>query len=176
MTINANLENATRIQEKFEFYVVALTFTILGLSIQTATFGVNIFADVSELIGWVLLFISGLFGLWRLEWVPVVIKNYAGISKAQRELQEYEVAQEHGQELVPVEDDERGQIPIQELITIRRQQIKEGEENANKVEKNTTNRYLVHKVTFVFGLLALLLARLAIPVRAIIDSLCALQT
>ena len=36
MSLNKSLEYARNLQEKYEFYLVALTFTILGLSIQTA--------------------------------------------------------------------------------------------------------------------------------------------
>jgi hypothetical protein len=46
-------------------------FTLLALSIQTAKFGTSSIADIFELIGWVLLFISGISGLWRLEFLPV---------------------------------------------------------------------------------------------------------
>ena len=36
-----NTQAGQRFQEKFEFYLVALAFTILGLAAQTAEFGVG---------------------------------------------------------------------------------------------------------------------------------------
>lgn len=64
-------EIAHNTQEKFEFYLISLVFT-LALSIQTSKFGVFIFsADVMELLGWFSLLISGVAGLWRLEYIPV---------------------------------------------------------------------------------------------------------
>lgn len=54
-----NDEIGQRIQEKFRFYVLGLTFTILALAIQTAKFGISAVADGLELFGWVVLFVSG---------------------------------------------------------------------------------------------------------------------
>lgn len=70
--VKQNIEVAQRIQEKFEFYLLALTFTLVGLAIQTATFGTHVGADVAELVGWFLLLVSGIFGLSRMEWTPVI--------------------------------------------------------------------------------------------------------
>src|SRR5688572_20620227 len=47
-------------QEKFEFYLLALIFTILGLAVQTAKFGSHVVADALELCSWAALLISGL--------------------------------------------------------------------------------------------------------------------
>ena len=63
---------AQQSQEKFQFYGVALVFTILGLSIQTATFDGHIIARICELFSWLMLLVSGLSGLSHLEWNPVI--------------------------------------------------------------------------------------------------------
>lgn len=57
---------------KFIFYFTGLAFTLLGLSVQTAAFGTNVYGNVAELVGWLLLLISGLAGLGRLRRLPVV--------------------------------------------------------------------------------------------------------
>lgn len=70
-------KKAMDIQEKFELYLVSLTFTFLALSVQTASFGTHSTGDALELIGWILLFISGITGIFRLALVPVVLRYYA---------------------------------------------------------------------------------------------------
>lgn len=68
---------AMNIQEKFELYLISLIFTLLALSVQTASFGKYPKADVIELLGWVLLLVSGIIGVLRLQLVPVVLRYYA---------------------------------------------------------------------------------------------------
>ncbi len=66
------------ILEKFEFYFLGLTFTLLGASIQTATFEAAIpWSIYSELAGWLGLLISGLAGLSKVEWISalLLVKN-----------------------------------------------------------------------------------------------------
>src|SRR5947207_2547287 len=61
-----------QLRERFETYLLGLIFTLLALSIQTARFGVSPIADLLELLGWILLLVSGLSGLSRSEWLPVL--------------------------------------------------------------------------------------------------------
>lgn len=60
---------------KFDFYFLALIFTILGLSVQTADFTQSQIGAVSELFGWVTLLCSGVIGLIRLERFPLLYQN-----------------------------------------------------------------------------------------------------
>lgn len=69
-----NIHAAQRFQERFEFYFVALTFTLLGLAAQTAAFGDFVVADLTELGAWGALLVSGLVGLARLEGIPHLLK------------------------------------------------------------------------------------------------------
>lgn len=69
-----NIHAAQRFQERFEFYLVALTFTLLGLAAQTAAFGDLVVADLTELGAWGALLLSGLTGLARLEGIPHVLR------------------------------------------------------------------------------------------------------
>jgi hypothetical protein len=70
-------EIAVDAQEKFEFYLISLVFTLLALSIQTSKFGQSSIGDFLELVGWIALLISGLAGLSRLEYLPVIREKYA---------------------------------------------------------------------------------------------------
>ena len=56
-------------QSKFNFYLVALDFSILGLAVQTfSATGVPRIAQACEIIGWFSLLVSGLFALSYVEW------------------------------------------------------------------------------------------------------------
>ena len=52
--------------QRAEFYLVALAFAVLGLSIQTAPEPTGGASDILELFGWLNLFFAGLYGLYRI--------------------------------------------------------------------------------------------------------------
>ena len=58
---------ARDLEAKLRFYMVALIFTILAASIQTATFGRSYVEDTLELAGWLALAIAGFSGLSLLD-------------------------------------------------------------------------------------------------------------
>jgi hypothetical protein len=60
------IEVAEDYSSKFNFYIVALTFTLMGLSVQTAKFDSGSFGLGFELLGWLCLLSSGVIGLNRL--------------------------------------------------------------------------------------------------------------
>ena len=70
MPDKSNLDVSMRIQEKFEFYFLSLTFIILGLAVQTSKFGSSKISDIFELLAWILFFIAGIAGLSRMRWAP----------------------------------------------------------------------------------------------------------
>ena len=70
MPDKSNLDVSMRIQEKFEFYFLSLTFIILGLAVQTSKFGSSKISDIFELLAWILFFIAGIEGLSRMRWAP----------------------------------------------------------------------------------------------------------
>lgn len=61
-------------RNKFDFYVVALSFTLLGLAVQTAPSTPPPAVAVFELLGWLGLLAAGLSGLHRLELQPRVFE------------------------------------------------------------------------------------------------------
>ena len=68
MSGSKDLEKSQEVHFKFEFYLVALTFTIAAAAIQTGKFGGYFSLDFFEGAAWVALVVSGLTGLWRLEY------------------------------------------------------------------------------------------------------------
>jgi len=157
--MNQNEEISIRLKERFEFYVIALTFTILGLSIQTASFGASLLSDSFELLGWLFLFISGLVGLSRLEWIPVAYSVHAEIQNWQSEAARLRQYQQMGRAAVPVVDDERGIVPIEEAIHAQDAEVTCLRPKAENIEKWTLRKYTIHKWTFILGLIFLLLSR-----------------
>jgi NhaP-type Na+/H+ or K+/H+ antiporter len=62
------------VMEKYEFYFLALTFTLLGLSIQTVDFeSYSNINTIIELLGWLLFGVSGVVGLSKIEYLPSII-------------------------------------------------------------------------------------------------------
>jgi len=68
---------AVQTQERFRFYLVALVFTILGLSIQTYDETSLVFARFTEVCSWAVLLVSGLAGLSYIEWGPILHEKVA---------------------------------------------------------------------------------------------------
>lgn len=54
------------LRQKYELYFVSLAFTLVGLSVQTATSTGQSWRLFAEIIGWLLLVVAGLIGLWRI--------------------------------------------------------------------------------------------------------------
>ena len=151
---NKERELAHQTQEKFEFYIISLVFTLLALSIQTSTFGVSSVADAFELLGWLFLLTAGLFGLWRMEY-----KSLERVKGAQGE-----------HELFVLETNET------ESIVDRIRSYQEGisvlDPIIEKLDKDNTIKYTVHRYTFISGLLFLLLSRGFIPARNLFEQIC----
>lgn len=93
---DSGIQKGQQIQIKLGFYSVALTFTILGLAIQTASFGANVVADLAELLAWLILLLSGLNGLSLLERMPHVRALEATLGKVRSEDQKGRLAMRAG--------------------------------------------------------------------------------
>ena len=164
-------EIAQKQQEKFEFYLVSLVFTLLVLSIQTSKFGNSGVADTFELLGWVLLFVSGVSGLWRLEFLPL-----ERVKGAQKEGYENKVIEMEGliqngvQELHVIEHN------APQAVADRRNEFQSAVDVLgpiiSKLEKSNLRKYTVHRYSFVIGLGALVISRAYIPVSNLLLSSC----
>jgi hypothetical protein len=132
----SDLKHSRELQEKFELYLLALIFTILGLAIQTAKLGANRVVDVLEVLGWLSLVVSGLIGLSRLEWVPVAPKSGSQLQDIRNERQQRADTAEGGLRRVPVVD-QLEPADIHELIAMRDDTIGRTKYRLDMIEKAT---------------------------------------
>jgi hypothetical protein len=169
MSDNSNLDVSMRIQEKFEFYFLSLTFIILGLSIQTAKFGSHAISDIFELLAWVFLFIAGIAGLSRMRWAPSLYKVKNEIIRREEYRDEAKRRESKGETFVIQGDKEK---PIGDFITSVSQGVKEVEDQFGELEIKNDRKYWLHVYGFIFGLLFLIVSRGYGPaVRLICDLL-----
>lgn len=154
MTEN-NQEISIRVQEKFEFYLLSLTFVILGLSIQTASFGSSMVSDGFELAAWILLLVSGLIGLSRMEWFPQLYKLAHEIEIKEQYGEKAKLRKMRGETQILEED--RKQQPIEDSVN----KLKDLEEK-NKL------KYRRYRITFKLGIISLICGRGYSPLAEII--------
>jgi hypothetical protein len=163
----ADREIAIRQQEKFDFYVISLVFTLLALSIQTADFGNSAVSDCLELLGWLALFISGISGLWRLESIPDFRMKSATQSDLLDMLGTLQKAQGEGEEELHVVETNSSQS-IAERIENTQAGISVLTLTLKKLEKHNTIKYQTYRISFLVGLSCLLVARSYEPTNVII--------
>lgn len=151
-------EYSRQLQEKFELYLLALVFTVLGLAIQTASFGRYDLADCFELLAWILLLISGIAGLSRLEWVPVAYHTLGTAKDLKNERKNFIELLSSGVDRHPVVDHSEP-LHIQELIDDRSVAIVKVEQRIKQLEESILRKYSIHKWCFVVAVAFLVCAR-----------------
>ena len=139
-----NIRYARIPQEKFEYYLVALTFTLLGLSVQTVKFGSSNVADILELVGWVVLLLSGIMALLRLEMQPVVHNNYARLDSINSELSQLLEAQARGTTEVVNRDRDYEATSIEESIKLHSEFLERNEPKLKQLED-----WIIKKTIFI---------------------------
>lgn len=153
--MDKNLEISIQTQQKFEFYFLALVFTVLGLSIQTSHFSTKIQAAF-EIGAWLSLLVSGLAGLSRMEWIPVSYKSYS-------ELKEEKVFISEAKTGRLLKDEESGKIlsdvEAMEMIQHVADRIKERTKKMGEIEHRHNIKSFLHKWLFVAGLALLIISR-----------------
>jgi hypothetical protein len=151
---------AQQTQEKFQFYFLALTFTLLAATIQTSKFGRSTVEDILELGGWLGLLTSGLVGLWKMEWDAVIRVQLAKRDECSNAISSLQQQMQQGLQQVFVL--ETGQMQdvtarianYQEAVNALNTQIK-------GLEKKDAIKYNVSKYAFLLGLVVLMASRSA---------------
>jgi hypothetical protein len=153
-------------QQQFMQYAIALTFTVLGFSIQTSHFGHSRIADGLEILSWLLLLTSGMNGLLRWEKVPHIFQVYGHQSSSDATVAEIERARAAGKTHIKYAN--TGELlPVDEALGKQREFSRDlegvGSPNIEKAGRN----YKWQRWTFAAGFVALVLARAYIPVVAL---------
>lgn len=154
-------------QEKFDFYVVALAFTVLGLAIQTAHFGGRPLSDVLELLGWSGLMTSGIGGLFRLQHQPHVYQFMGLQANQESRLAGLRKAREQGTTVIRTLDTSKT-IDIETLITKDEETLNKIETKVKEIQAKAGIGYRVQSVGLIAGLLALMAARGLGPLFALL--------
>jgi len=152
------MEVAHQTQEKFEFYLISLVFTLLALSVQTAKFGDNIIPTIFELSGWLFLLISGLLGLWRIEYLSIERVKLVKLDEVHDQINEVKRLMLSGHKEIYVLSTGQNQ-PLEERIQNLEEAVVLLTPLTNKLESWNTTKYIIHKFTFLFGIVFLIVAR-----------------
>lgn len=149
---------------KFEFYFVALIFTILGLALQTASLEeASTVVVVVEVTSWALLVLSGLVGLSKVKWLAstIMVRNRKEfLSDLERQIY---ITQAQGQTHV-LDSGSGNQVPIQDMLDT----IKDSEEKADKNLLRLGKRHEIKEHTQWWGfVVAIVLVALSRTVSAL---------
>lgn len=145
--------------EKFEFYFIGLTFTLLVASIQTSKFsGYPSFSTYTELTGWAILTISGLIGLSKLEGIPAIIYVKKRKSSLEEINQQLRLSQSRGV-TTAVDADSGRTVSIFDTITRLESTITEYDNKLKDIGRKHEWKHQIQKYSFTIGLVAIAVAR-----------------
>lgn len=157
---NPNIDLAIQAKQKFEFYFLALVFTLLGLSVQTSTI-TGCWQCFFEIASLIMLLASGIAGLSRLEWVPHAYERIGLLQEGRNKLEILNKGLGGETILCP-----SGKQWTKEELTKEKskgeQYVLSIEEEKNKVIKRLGWKYSIHKWCFVAGICLLLISRVIV--------------
>ena len=152
------LDTAERLQSQFRYYFVALVFTLLAASVQTAKFGTSSVQTISELAGWALFATSGLVALSYLEWEPLIREQLAHRDAFSHQLNQAKAAKLQGVSQVHVLDS--GQVQSLDERIANLEESSRKLTGAGEQRLGTAGlKYEIWRWTFVAALAAMLLSR-----------------
>jgi hypothetical protein len=154
-------------QQKFDYYVVALIFTLLAVSVQTGAFGESATRDALELASWVLLLVAGLLALWRLEWTHVADALIRQIDRLDQERFELLKGKAQGQASVLVATTQT-ESPIDEQIANREKSASKLKAKLSQVDRSGQRKYNIGRSAFLLGLCLLVASRAYLPLLAVV--------
>jgi len=155
---NENFILARETAQKFDFYFLALVFTILGLSVQTSFFVQRYHQYIFEIVALFSLLVSGLAGLFRIEWMSVAYRHYGTIQEDQKKVDMLN----QGLKGKPILSPSGKQFSDDELLKEKEKLngfILKRQTTSKAIDRRTSIKYYVHKYMFVIGIIALVISR-----------------
>jgi hypothetical protein len=167
---DTNVQVARQIQLKYEFYLLSLCFTVLALAVETAKFGGPIAANVTELLSWLCLLISGLIGLFRFHLVPSLYQISAEQARMQHDksLVQEQALRGTNELFIP---EENKNVKISDLVTRIDTDLARVNDIISEQNNTIITRYLLHQWLFVAGVVALVISRGYEPAARILQVL-----
>lgn len=162
--VNPNIEIAIQTQQKFDFYFLALVFTILGLTVQTSTI-TGKFQCFFEIASWVLLLASGLAGLSRLAWRPVFYQREGALQKNKETISALDEGQFSDKIIIKPSGEQWSREELIEEKSKLEHYISELKDANKKTIKQLKWKYLIHKWCFVIGICLLLISRMIVALN-----------
>lgn len=163
---NENLIIAREISHKFEFYFLALVFTILGFSLQTASFTKNHFQYIFEIVALLSFLISGLAGLSRIEWLGVAFRHSGAIQDTQKRLDIIN----QGLQGRPIVGTSGKPFTEEKLLKEKKdldENISGHKKRGDKVDESISLKYMIHKICFILGIICLTISRILFHIQKI---------
>jgi hypothetical protein len=152
--MSKNEEYAIQTQGKFDFYFLGLVFTILGLSVQTAQFSSWI-QSLFEVGAWVALLISGLAGLSRIEWIPIMYAFHSDQDEQKLLIRKAT----HGESFQNELGHSLQASQIEERVRKTKGEVEERATRLRRLEWWTVIMYKIHKWLFVCAMALLIVSR-----------------
>lgn len=147
------------VMEKFEFYFLGLTFTLLAASIQTAEFNeYSFYNSCIELFGWLALGLSGVTGLSKIEYLSSLIairNNKDSNSDLARELQRAKTLGSPTVRLAQTNENRN----IDDVISILSENTKIWGKRLDEFGRTHEIKHHVQKYSFLLGLILIAIAR-----------------
>ena len=161
--VTKNLDIAINYQEKYDFYIVSLVFTILAFSIQTSHFEGNILIKISELVAWIALLISGIAGLSMLRDTRFLYKLIALKHKFENKENDFKELLLKGVKEIHILEDSKDH-PVDEQIKLAGESVSKIENKLKVEQSKNKKRYRIQNVFMIMGFSFLIISRGIIPI------------
>ena len=158
------------LMEKIEFYFIGLAFTLLGLAIQSFKTTQIFKQDFLETSGWLLLLSSGLIGLWKLEWLPILL--HVENEKADKEqiVDQLRKIASQGIRSVKISNENRT-AEITEVASLAESSLNKIKDHSKKLGKRHGIKHATQKYLFIIGISSIFLARSYPVVKEILKTM-----
>ena len=166
-----NQIDARRYQQAFDLYALSLTFTILALSIQTASFGECAVRDSIELLAWLALLFSGLCGLNRGLWTPNLFNLFGSKPMLQDQMKHARSEYYQNKEIIDPEEDPEQLQASHHAMKEAEKAVQLAEKIIYDVTKKIETCLEIQKYCFFLGVIALVIARAYLPIAGIVKAI-----